>query len=138
MKITPDTNVLLRLIVNDDAAQGLAALRMLESAAQVAISVHAVCELVWVLRSRYAMPRAEIAAAIRGLISARHVVTDRAAVEAGLAMLEDGGDFADGVIAFEGRRLGGETFVSFDRLAVKRLGAQAIPALLLTSEADAR
>ncbi len=53
-------------------------------------------------------------------------------------MLEDGGDFADGVIAFEGRRLGGETFVSFDRLAVKRLGAQAIPALLLTSEADAR
>ncbi|MEL6060416.1 MULTISPECIES: PIN domain-containing protein [unclassified Methylobacterium] len=138
MKVTPDTNVLLRLIVNDEAAQGLAALRILESAAQVAISVHALCELVWVLRSRYGMPRAEIAAAIRGLIAARHVVTDRAAVEAGLAMLEDGGDFADGIIAFEARRLGGETFVSFDRTAIKRMGAQAIPALLLTSEADAR
>lgn len=138
MKVTPDTNLLLRLIVNDDAAQGLAALRILESAAQVAIRVHALCELVWVLRSRYGMPRAEIAAALRGLIVARHVVTDRASVEAGLAMLEDGGDFADGVIAFEGRRLGGETFVSFDKTAVKRLGAQAIPALLLTSEADAR
>lgn len=138
MKVTPDTNVLVRLIINDDPAQGLAALRILEPAAQVAISVHALCELVWVLRSRYGMPGAGIASAIRALIAARHVVTDRVAVEAGLAILEDGGDFADGVIAFEGCRLGGETCVSFDRTAVKRLGAQAIPALLLTSEADAR
>jgi len=46
---------------------------------------------------------------------------DRAAVEAGLAMADAGGDFADGVIAFEGRALGGETFVSFDKKAVRLL-----------------
>jgi hypothetical protein len=40
------------------------------------------------------------------------------ACDAGLAILEAGGDFADGVIAFDGRRLGGAVFVSFDRRAV--------------------
>ena len=39
-------------------------------------------------------------------------------------MLEAGGDFADGVIAFEGQWLGGETFVSFDKQAVALLQAQ--------------
>ncbi|MCJ2019707.1 type II toxin-antitoxin system VapC family toxin [Methylobacterium sp. E-065] len=138
MRVTPDTNVLVRLIVNDDPVQGLAAFQALECAAPVAISVKALCELVWVLRSRYGMPRGEITAAIRNLIATRTVVADRPAIEAGLTMLEAGGDFADGVIAFEGRRLGGETFVSFDRAAIKRLGVQGFSARLLTSEADAR
>jgi len=39
---------------------------------------------------------------------------NRPAAEAGLALLEAGGDFADGVIAHEGRWLGAEAFVSFD------------------------
>ena len=138
MRVTPDTNVLVRLIVNDDPVQGLAALQALECAAQVAISIHALCELAWVLRSRYGMPRGEITAAIRSLIATRTVVADRPAIEAGLAVLGAGGDFADGVIAFEGRRLGGETFVSFDRAAIKRLGVQGFSARLLTSGADAR
>ncbi len=43
---------------------------------------------------------------------------------AGLLMLDAGGDFADGVIAWEGKRLGGETFASFDKKAVTRLKAQ--------------
>lgn len=138
MKLTPDTNVLLRLVVDDDEAQARAALDLMERASQVAISLHTLCELVWVLRSRYAMPRAEIATAIRGLIQADNVVANRPGVEAGLALLEAGGDFADGVIAFEGRWLGSEAFVSFDKRAVKLLGEQGIAALLLTSQADAR
>jgi hypothetical protein len=32
-------------------------------------------------------------------------------------MLDAGGDFADGVIAYEGKWLGAETFVSFDKKA---------------------
>lgn len=46
-------------------------------------------------------------------------------------MLEAGGDFADGAIAYEGRWLGGETFVSFDRKAVSLLMAQGQSARLL-------
>ena len=59
------------------------------------------------------------------------MVVNRPAVEAGLAVLSAGGDFADGVIAFEGQWLGGETFVSFDRKAVKVLESQGSAVRLL-------
>ena len=56
---------------------------------------------------------------------------NRPAVEAGLAILEAGGDFADGAIAYEGSWLGGETFVSFDKQAVSLLQRQGIAVSLL-------
>lgn len=51
-------------------------------------------------------------------------------------MLAAGGDFADGVIAFEGRRLGGEVFASFDCEAVELVAAQGGDTRLLGSPAD--
>mgnify|MGYP003638562391 FL=1 len=131
MKITADTNVLLRLVLADDEAQGLAAVEAMESASLVAISVHSLCELAWVLERLYKKARSEIAAAIRGVIEAENVVVNRPAVDAGLAVLDAGGDFADGVIAFDGQWLGGEKFVSFDKTAVKLLDGQGIAAQLL-------
>jgi len=59
------------------------------------------------------------------------VVTNIPAVEAGLAVLDKGGDFADGAIAYEGRWLGGEEFVSFDKEAVSLLQSQGRKARLL-------
>ena len=53
------------------------------------------------------------------------------AAEAGLALLESGGDFADAVIAHEGRWLGADTFVSFDKKAAKLLQARGEAAQLL-------
>ncbi|AMK26876.1 type II toxin-antitoxin system VapC family toxin [Sphingomonadaceae bacterium G21617-S1] len=131
MKITADTNVLLRLVLADDEAQGLAAVEAMENASLVAISVHSLCELAWVLERLYKKARSEIATAIRGVIEAENVVVNRPAVDAGLAVLDAGGDFADGVIAFDGQWLGGETFVSFDKTAVKLLDGQGIAAQLL-------
>jgi predicted nucleic-acid-binding protein len=52
-------------------------------------------------------------------------------LEAGLATLRAGGDFADGVVAHEGQWLGGEIFVTFDAKAVALLNAQNIQATLL-------
>ena len=46
-------------------------------------------------------------------------------------MLDAGGDFEDGVIAFDGRWLGAETFVSFDRKAVKLIEGLGTATLLL-------
>ena len=46
-------------------------------------------------------------------------------------MLELGADFADGVIAYEGRWLGGETFVSFDKRAVAVVAKQGMKTQLL-------
>ena len=124
MKITPDTNILLRAITEDDAQQARAAQSMLDKAEIVALTLPALCELVWVLSQGYKIAKADILDKIRRLIGSANVVVNRAAVEAGLEMLEKGQDFADGAIAYEGRWLGGETFVSFDKSAVRLLAAQ--------------
>ena len=97
----------------------------------IAITVPCLCELVWVLRSIYGFKRSDAAAAIRALLVARNVETNRPTVEAGLAMLDAGGDFADGVIAYEGKWLGADTFVSFDKKAVEMLMAQGVSARVL-------
>ena len=130
MKIVADTNVLLRVIVGDDARQSHAALKVMEQADLVAVSLHALCELAWVLHRRYEVSRADIAVAIRQLMNTQNIALNRPAVEAGLLVLDAGGDFADGVIAFEGQWLGGETFVSFDQKAVALLTAQGQSARL--------
>lgn len=131
MRITADTNVLVRAVVADDPAQSQAAIAALRGAEQIAVTVPALCELVWVLRRVYAFPVAEISAAIRALMEAGNVRLDRAAVEAGLGQLEAGGDFADAVIAHQGQWLGGVTFLSFDRQAVALLQQRGIAAELL-------
>ncbi len=131
MKITADTNVLVRAVVGDDPAQSQAAIAALRGAEQIAVALPALCEFVWVLRRVYAFPVAEISAAIQALMAAGNVQLDRVAVEAGLAQLEAGGDFADAVIAHEGQWLGGHIFVSFDRQAVALLQKRGVAAELL-------
>ncbi|MBB4380211.1 Predicted nucleic-acid-binding protein, contains PIN domain [Bradyrhizobium sp. Rc3b] len=123
MKITPDTNVLVRVLVGDDAEQSKVAEALLKKADLIAISIPALCELAWVLSRGYKTSAENISASIRHLINASNAVVDRPAAEAGLSLLEAGGDFADGVIAHEGNWLGADTFVSFDRKAVKLIEA---------------
>jgi predicted nucleic-acid-binding protein len=131
MKMIADTNVLLRAVVGDDAQQSRVAIRAMEQAEAVVIGQHALCELVWVLDSRYGVSRANIAATIRQFRYTKNVVMDGPAVEAGLAVLEAGADFADGVIAYEGQWLGGETFVSFDKKAVTAIAKRGQQTKLL-------
>ena len=130
MKIAVDTNVLVRAVVQDDPKQAVIASEVLK-AEILAVATPCLCEFVWVLRRIYGFKPPAIAAAIRQLLAAGNIETNRPAVEAGLAMLDAGGDFADGVIAYEGRWLGGETFVSFDRKAVEMLKAQGVTARAL-------
>ncbi|MGD0801280.1 MAG: type II toxin-antitoxin system VapC family toxin [Terracidiphilus sp.] len=131
MRIAADTNVLLRAAVRDDPTQTLPAVHALRAAELVAIPVAALCEFVWVLRNGYKMPAAQVAHSIRALIDSRNVVTNHPAVEAGLAVLDKGGDFADGAIAYEGEWLGAHEFVSFDKKAISLLKAQGKRARLL-------
>lgn len=123
MKITPDSNVLLRAITGDDPRQSLAAQKALQSAELVGLTLPALCELVWVLARGYKISAGEIATTIRRLIDAANVTVNRGAVEAGLQILENNGDFADGVIAYEGRWIGCDTFLSFDKQAVRLVAA---------------
>ena len=131
MKIIADTNVLLRAVVGDDPKQSRVAIRAMEQAETVVVSQHALCELAWVLDHRYGVSRADIAATIRQLRDTKNIVLNRPAVQAGLAVLDAGGDFADGVIAYEGTWLGGDAFTSFDKKAVALLSAQGHKTRLL-------
>ncbi|EQD74062.1 hypothetical protein B1B_02890 [mine drainage metagenome] len=130
MKVAVDTNVLVRAVVRDHAKQANIAARLLLDADLIAVALPCLCEFVWVLRRVYGFTPADVAAAIRALLDAANTETNRPAAEAGLAVLEAGGDFADGVIAFEGQWFGGETFVSFDQKAVALLTAQGRSARL--------
>jgi predicted nucleic-acid-binding protein len=132
MKIIPDTNILIRAVVRDDVKQARAAARLLKEAEVIAISLLSLCEFVWVLRRVYNFSHQDISAAIEALLDAGNVAVNRPAVGAGLAVLNAGGDFADGLIAYEGTWLGGETFVSFDKKAVSLLSSQGRRATLLT------
>jgi predicted nucleic-acid-binding protein len=132
MRIVADTNVLLRDALHDDPLQARIAANVLEHAELVAIPVTVFCEFVWVLRQGYKKPAAEVADAIRRLLRSASVVTNQLAVEAGLETLDRGGDFADGAIAYEGRWLGAEEFVSFDKAAVSLLKSQGKRVRFLT------
>jgi predicted nucleic-acid-binding protein len=132
MKVSVDTNILARAVLQDDPEQGRRASTLLRDSALIAVSLPCLCELVWILRRGANLPKEDVALTIRDLLNAAKVAMNRPAVEAGLALLEAGGDFADGIMAYEGAWLGGETFVSFDKQAVDLLAQQGRAARLLS------
>nr|WP_294552692.1 type II toxin-antitoxin system VapC family toxin [uncultured Rhodopila sp.] len=131
MKLTADTNLLVRAMTEDDPHQSRLAQNEHAQAELVAVTLPALCEMVWVLARGYKIGASDIAAQIRILLACETVATDRPAVEAGLALLDESGDFADGVIACEGTALGADEFVSFDKRAVALLQARGKNARLL-------
>ncbi len=131
MKITVDTNVLVRAVLQDDPKQAKIASDALQKATLIAIPTPCLCEFAWVLMRGANKTKEEVSLAIRALLDTDKVEMNRPAVEAGLALLEAGGDFADGVIAYEGAWLGGETFLSFDKQAITLLKKQGLAIRLL-------
>jgi predicted nucleic-acid-binding protein len=132
MKITADTNVLVRAAVMDDPGQAAAARKVLQEATLIAVSPACLCEFVWVLKRVYRFDSESIAGAIQSLLNTENIAMNRPATEAGLAILEAGGDFADGIIAHTGAQSGGDCFVSFDQNAIKLVTRQGGKARLLT------
>jgi predicted nucleic-acid-binding protein len=126
MKISVDTNVLVRAVLQDEPKQAKIAADTLHKASLIAIATPCLCEFAWVLMRGANKTKEEVSAAIRALLDTSKVEMNRPAVEAGLAVLEAGGDFADGVIAYEGAWLGGETFCSFDKQAIGLLKKQGV------------
>ena len=91
----------------------------------VAVTLPDLCERVWVLVRGYKIPTVDIAEAIHRLDNAANAAMNHPAVEAGRAMLEAGGDFADGVIAHESGGLGADTFLWFDKKAAMLIEARS-------------
>lgn len=130
--IAIDTNVLVRLFVDDDLQQQNTAVELLEAAERIAIPTTVLTETVWVLNRSYRVPIADILALLREFIAGvPKLAVDENAIEAGFVVMERGGDFADGVNAFGGGMLGAEQFATFDRQAVKLLQQSGVETLLL-------
>lgn len=119
-----DTNVLLRLLVEDDAAQTrrAAALARAEAAAgrPLLVNLIVLCELVWVLRRAYRFPADRIAVAIEALLEApAFALQEPDIVRDAVAVQRAGGDFVDAVIAAVNRTLGADETATFDQAAAR-------------------
>lgn len=119
--IALDTNVLVRLVLQDDEAQARAAERLVIRARReqttLFIADVVLCELVWVLSRRAGISRAEIAAALDRLLRTElMVVADASIAERAVRAYRDGkGDFADYLIREQARAAEADEVVTFDR-----------------------
>jgi predicted nucleic-acid-binding protein len=112
-----DTNVVLRLMLGDDAAQARAADAMvLSEPCTVAASVLMECE--WVLRGGYRLEPAEISRLLSGLLELQNIdAQEPALAEATLKAYAAGLDFADALHALQA---GDQGFATFDKTLVRR------------------
>lgn len=116
--IALDTNVVVRLLADDDPAQTRRARKLLESRTALVLPTVLV-ETEWVLRGAYDIPRPQIAASLRKLLGLPSVALANAiAVAQALEWFEAGLDFADAMhLALAGDA---EEFVTFDARLAKR------------------
>lgn len=121
MKISVDTNILVRLFTADDPVQQQKATVMLDAADAVIVPTPVFCETVWVLLRVYQQDKHTLCAQLMDFVTHPKLVCDRSIIAAGFALMQQGGDFADGINAAEGKALGAETFATFDKKAAKLL-----------------
>ena len=107
-----DTNIAVRLLVNDDPAQTKKVVELFNSN-EVFIPKTVILETEWVLRGVYQIERVRANAAIRALLSLeRVVVEDEPSLFAALDSHENGMDFADALHLASSQRADG--FATFD------------------------
>jgi predicted nucleic-acid-binding protein len=117
-----DTNVLVRYLVEDDAAQAEEAALFLQTRCSTEtpafVNRIVVAELVWVLGRVYRYPRELIADNLALLLRTRTVlVEDGDDVARALELYRDGADLTDALIGLSNTRRGCTTTVTFDRRA---------------------
>ena len=129
--IAVDTNVLLRLLVGDDASQAARARRLFDRAAAeektIWVSDTVLVELAWTLARAYSRDRADIVKALRSLSSHATVVLESiAAVQDAIDAFEQGrADFADCLLSMKAKLVGCDELATFDR------GMKGLPAVRL-------
>lgn len=126
--IALDTNVLVRFLAADDAAQHrrvVAAFeRALKAGEQLYISHLVLCETVWVMRFSYKASRAQSTAVLAQLLKATQLTFEAPDVlEHAVRAFQSGrGDFADYLIQARARAAGCARVLTFDRALLKEDG----------------
>lgn len=126
MSIALDTNVLVRLLVQDDEVQFEAAKQLMGQAINadepILILLYVLLETEWVLRRRYKLDKANIAQAFARLLESRGIIFEHEpTVEETLYIWSQypSADFADCLLLARAAQLGRTRFVTFDVNAAK-------------------
>ena len=102
--IAVDTNVVVRVLTNDDPAQASAAATLLEREI-VFLPVSVVLETEWVLRSVYGLDREAVARSLRCFLGVPNIRAEAAGrVGQALSWYEEGFDFADALRTWRARQ----------------------------------
>ena len=123
-----DTNVLLRLLLDDEETQSRqveALVRQVgEAGDRILLPDIVLCELYWVLRSVYAFPKADVVTTLQRLLAAEEFAfMDRRAVSQSLESYESGrADFSDYLIGRSATIAGATTTYTFDRALRRTVG----------------
>jgi predicted nucleic-acid-binding protein len=126
-----DTNVLVRYIAQDDAAQSPKATRLIESLTAenpAYIGLVSLTELVWVLTGCYSSSKEDMVAVLEGLLRTKGLLVENAETVWKAVRLFKGGsaDFADCLIECSANRAGCDYTATFDRGAAKHCGMRLI------------
>ena len=128
-----DTNVLVRYIVQDDAAQFAAAKRLIKrcisEGSTLFVPVTVVLELEWVLRSSFEFGKEEVLMTLSGLFSAADLTFEsERTLEVALQLFRKGSaDFADCLHVALATQASEQPLWTFDKSAAKVSGAQLLP-----------
>ena len=123
-----DTNVLLRLLLNDDHNQARQAQDLVDRAVaasdRVLLPDIVLCELEWVLESVYSFPRARIATTVRRLLDGEEFAfVNRPAVVRALEHYTKGkADFSDYLLGESAMLAGASPTYTFDRVLSRSAG----------------
>ncbi len=127
--IAIDTNILVRIVTNDDPEQTQRAALILQNQS-IFISKTVILELEWVLRFSYSLERAIILTTLQKiLVTDNFTIEQSSAIEQSLQWYEKGIDFADALhLACS---LHANQFVSFDKKLIKKASGLNIDLVLL-------
>jgi len=121
LPIALDTNLLVRLLTNDDPQQAGRVAALIDASPACFVPITVVLELEWVLRGAYQLPREAIIRALRGLLQVPqlHLEQEEQVLQA-LDGYAQGLDFADALHLL--RSEGCSALVSFDRAFCRQAG----------------
>ena len=114
LPVALDTNLLVRLLVNDDPLQAQQAAALIDASSACFVPITVALELEWVLRGAYNLPRDAVIAAFDGLLAICHLHLEQEdLVRRALDWHRQGLDFADALHLARSEGCG--ALISFDR-----------------------
>jgi predicted nucleic-acid-binding protein len=126
-----DTNIVVRYLTHDNAAQTAAAVKLIDSLSAASpgfLSLIAIVELVWVLEVSYRFKKNEVEQVLETLLRSKELVVERAEiVSQGLRKYRASrADFADCLIERCGHAAECRYTVTFDRNAASAAGMKLL------------